>query len=376
MQNHEEELKLQVIILTAFLTAVAFLSYTPMIKAQLNWVESPGLAADYSAYYTAAYNLLFNPMRLYFRSSMQNFPVPNAQGFVYPPWFVLFVLPFSTLSFPTSEKVFALFQLCLMPVMAYLVYKLLEPKSELGYLATAFVVEMVMLEPFDSRYVGIDIWPQVLEYAPFFAALAVFPIVAVKAVTERRRWARVLLTLASVTIFVFTAGVPVAHVPRVFPVRSGAMKVGGAYGWQWVLGQSKVLELALILAALVLAKKRPDLSLPMLLLSSFDPRFTLMALPLFVYLVAKGHTTHKLIRGLIYSIVFLVVPFILYHGVLLEYISFVLQGYILAPGGGGSFVFWDYEWLIFYALLATEIVYFAKEFLDRYPAFSKKILRI
>ncbi len=56
-----------------------------------------------------------------------------------------------------------------------------------------------------------------------------------------------------------------------------------SYYWQWAEGQSKVLDTFLLLSALYLAKKdKPRLAGAMFAFASFDPRFSLLAIPLFI----------------------------------------------------------------------------------------------
>lgn len=61
--------------------------------------------------------------------------------------------------------------------------------------------------------------------------------------------------------------------------------ISEAYFWQWAEAQSKVLELVLILLSLFFGmRKRPALSGIFFGLSFFDPRFSLVAIPLFLTL--------------------------------------------------------------------------------------------
>jgi hypothetical protein len=61
--------------------------------------------------------------------------------------------------------------------------------------------------------------------------------------------------------------------------------ISEAYFWQWAEAQSKVLELALILLSFYFgARKKPVLSGIFYGLSFFDPRFSLVAIPLFIAL--------------------------------------------------------------------------------------------
>jgi hypothetical protein len=69
------------------------------------------------------------------------------------------------------------------------------------------------------------------------------------------------------------------------PLSSPQWSITVSYYWQWAEGQSKVLATFLFLLALYLAKRgSPVLSGITFALASFDPRFAVLALPLFVAL--------------------------------------------------------------------------------------------
>lgn len=81
-----------------------------------------------------------------------------------------------------------------------------------------------------------------------------------------------LLVTALVAVVVLLQPSPVPH-----------WSLSATYYWQWAEGQSKVLETFFILLSFYLGKAgRPVLSGAILALSAFDPRFTLVALPLFI----------------------------------------------------------------------------------------------
>jgi hypothetical protein len=78
------------------------------------------------------------------------------------------------------------------------------------------------------------------------------------------------------------ATVIVAIIALLLPSPSPHWSLSAAYYWQWGEGQSKVLETFLLLLSFYLGKrKKPMLSGIVFALSAFDPRFALVALPLF-----------------------------------------------------------------------------------------------
>jgi hypothetical protein len=77
--------------------------------------------------------------------------------------------------------------------------------------------------------------------------------------------------------------VVVAAIALLLPSPGPHSSLTAAYFWQWAEGQSKVLETFLLLFSFYLGKKgKPLLSGAVFALTVFDPRFTLLSLPLFV----------------------------------------------------------------------------------------------
>ena len=78
-------------------------------------------------------------------------------------------------------------------------------------------------------------------------------------------------------------GVIVTTIALLLPSPEPHSSLSVAYYWQWAEGQSKVLETFLLLFSFYLGKnERPILSGAVLALSAFDPRFTLLSMPLFI----------------------------------------------------------------------------------------------
>jgi len=135
-----------------------------------------------------------------------------------------------------------------------------------------------------------------------------------------------------------------------------------AYFWQWKEGQSKVLETLLILLSFYFAKReKPVLSGVFLGLSFFDPRFSLISLPLFL----------TFNRGRVYAVL----------------VSLVMTGIIsniplIYPAMGSGFVsmlfsaglvsgFYPYAFIPFLTVVAISIVYH-EEILAALTQFRRK----
>ncbi len=170
------------------------------------------LQKDFSAFYTAAWRLLYDPSHVYTPGNVSDGGLqttPPPESYKYLPSFLLMVLPFAVLPYQQALTAFDVLQFLLLPLVALLVYELTKEKGA----AAAVVVAVIAL---------------------------------------------------------------------LLPSPSTHWSLSAAYYWQWAEGQSKVLETFLLLLSLHLGKtKKPVLSGVVLALSAFDPRFALLALPLF-----------------------------------------------------------------------------------------------
>lgn len=173
------------------------------------------LAKDFSAYYTAAWRLLHDPTQIYIRGFLNDGEyhiLPQPETYKYLPSFLMIVAPLLLLQYQVALTAFDLLQFLLLPLMAILIYKLVEEKG----LATAIIAATLIL----------------------------------------------LLPL---------------------PIPTPHWSISASYYWQWAEGQSKVLGTFLLLLSLYLARaERPILAGVVFGFAAFDPRFALLALPLFI----------------------------------------------------------------------------------------------
>ncbi len=199
---------------------IALNLYTFMVAFPETYTPTPGinssgsiLAKDFSAYYVGAWRLWNNPSHVYTFGSLNGTePViqPYPEAYKYLPSFLLVVTPLLSLDYQQALTVFDVFQFMLLPVMAFLLYRLLGKKG----LAVTFVVTAI-------------------------AVLMPIPM---------QNWG-------------FSA----------------------SYYWQWGEGQAKVLGTVLLLLSFYFGSRgRPYLSGIAFAFGFFDPRFGLLALPLFI----------------------------------------------------------------------------------------------
>jgi hypothetical protein len=341
--------KVQMVLLAFLLVIVAAESDYYNIVHQVTYHETPYFAADFSAFYNGAWAFLNNSSQVYMPAS---YPVPHGQTFLYPPPFVVFVIPLLAYPFPTAEFLFAVAQFALLPLIALLIYLIFRPRTQIEYFVTAVVTEIALLEPFDSRYVGLSLGPQLQQFLPVLVVLPLVPYLMCESLSSRSRFvsllcAAVICGMLAWLVLGTQAGGFANYVVLSLP-----------YGTQWVLGQSKVLQLTLILLAIWLAAtNKPILSAPILLLSVFDPRFTLLALPIYLYLIIKNKAVARMLEGSAIAVLILVIPFLLYHDMYGQYASFVLSHYSLnaATLKRNPFQLWDYDWLVIYSLVVLQV---------------------
>jgi len=194
--------------------------YTFIVAYPETYAVDPGinmsggvLAKDFSAYYVGAWRLWNDPANIYTFSSLSHGEPavsPQPEAYKYLPSFLLVVSPLLSLNYQQALLAFDIFQFALLPLMAFLLYSLLEKK---GFALTFIVFVIALLLPYPSPHGGFSL----------------------------------------------------------------------SYYWQWGEGQAKVLETFLLLLSVYFGSRgRPWLSGIALAFGFFDPRFGLLAVPLFV----------------------------------------------------------------------------------------------
>lgn len=121
-----------------------------------------------------------------------------------------------------------------------------------------------------------------------------------------------------------------------------------SYYWQWTEGQCRVFETFLILWSIYGISKKSRFSGLLFALGSFDPRFTIISLPLAIYIAKKVNGTKTFVISTISSF------FILYLGSLC-YDSLAYQFYqsLLTHN---NLIFYTYELIPFFTILSLTLV--------------------
>jgi hypothetical protein len=114
------------------------------------------LAKDFSAYYIGAWRLFHDPSQVYVHGVVDDgeyliYPPPEA--YKYLPSFLVIVSPLLCLDYQQALIAFDVFQFALLPLMALLLYELLNKK---GLGLTLVVAVIVLLQPFPVPNWGIS----------------------------------------------------------------------------------------------------------------------------------------------------------------------------------------------------------------------------
>jgi hypothetical protein len=198
-----------IIVLNVYTLSLAY----PTMNQPLN-LGGADLPRDFSVYYIATWRMFHNPSQIFDTKLLNNGePVifPPITPYKYTPSFLVIISPLVNLSYYQAFWVFDAIQFVLLPLIAFLLYKLLENKH---------------------------------------------PVIALS--------------------------VLIAVLVLPYPMAGRGLSV--SYFMQWAEGQAKVLLTFLILASFYLGYKgKATFSGIVFAFGAFDPRFTLLALPLFLF---------------------------------------------------------------------------------------------
>jgi hypothetical protein len=115
------------------------------------------LPRDFSVYYLAAWRMLHNPSQIFTAGPLADGgPViyPSPTPYKYLPSFLVLISPLLTLSYYQAFWVFDAVQFALLPLMALLLYKLLEKKNPI---AALIILGAVLLLPYPMPGRGLSV---------------------------------------------------------------------------------------------------------------------------------------------------------------------------------------------------------------------------
>ncbi len=185
----------------------------PTMNHPLN-IGGADLPRDFSVYYIATWRMFHNPSQIFTTGHLADGEptiYPSLTPYKYLPSFLVLISPLINLSYYPAFWFFDAFQFALLPLMAFLLYTLLEKKNP----AIAFLIlVLVLLLPYPMPGRGLSV----------------------------------------------------------------------SYFMSWAEGQAKIFLSFLLLVSFYFGYKgRPVLSGVAFALGAFDPRFALLALPLFLF---------------------------------------------------------------------------------------------
>ena len=114
------------------------------------------LAKDFSAFYTAAWRLFYDPGQVYtpgYVNDGEFHILPQPESYKYLPSFLLIVSPFLALPYQQALTAFDVFQFLLLPLMAILIYELTKEK---GLAIAVIVAAIALLLPYPDPHWGIS----------------------------------------------------------------------------------------------------------------------------------------------------------------------------------------------------------------------------
>ncbi|MDA4112217.1 MAG: hypothetical protein OK439_06725 [Thaumarchaeota archaeon] len=241
-----------------FLNGLTLLSALPETTGTQPYCQAGGcitVARDFSAYYEGAHRFLYNPSQVYILGNVSgDTPIlPNPQNYRYSPFFLpIFIVPLTLLfSYQNALRFFDLLQFLLLPLIAYLLYE-------------------------------------------------IFLLFSPKRVMDKRTAAFLSVAL----LFVLLQ-------PLVFPLSNFTLW-SWSYWRLWEQGQARVLQTLFLVLSFYLLLKKSKFSGLAFVLSSFDPRMSILALPLMVYLGLKLKNLRQLTLSTFLSFAVIYVPTFLY----------------------------------------------------------------
>ena len=153
----------QTAIIISVAVLIALNLYTFTVAYPETYTLTPGitssgsiLAKDFSAYYVGAWRLWNNPSQVYHFGALggaEPITPPYPEAYKYLPNFLFITSPLLLLSYQQALLSFDIIQIMLLPVIAFMLYKLLEDK----HLAISMTVMVIaLLLPFPTANWGLS----------------------------------------------------------------------------------------------------------------------------------------------------------------------------------------------------------------------------
>jgi len=142
-----------VVIIAAFVLE-SFRILLEAYPVMTNGFQAPNnYGLDFGVYYNSAWRLVHNPGAIYTQTSVSGDYLNGALAtdFKYLPFFLFFILPFLVLNYTSALISWDVFQLLLMPVIGFLIYRSLRNYNVLVIVAVIWVALLQPI-PFPPHY--------------------------------------------------------------------------------------------------------------------------------------------------------------------------------------------------------------------------------
>ncbi len=283
-------------IITVILIAVALNAFTfGLAFAETFKHESGPWARDFSAYYIAEWRLFHNPTTIYYGGAEPgDYQIqPPPQTFKYTPSFLILFAPFLALSYRDALTVFDIIQFALLPALAFFVYKMVKDKNLVSGAVAAIII---LIEPLPT--------PPLNQATLNFLQYRFFSL--------------------------------------------NAQSFSPTYYIGYSLANAHVLQTVLLVGALYFAfSKRPWLSALLFALSVFDPRASLLAIPLLLWYNRKQ--IFPFVVGAVSFIAITNLPFFFYQNIGFTFLHNELSGSIVSQ-------MYPYDWIPLYAVVVLTVI--------------------
>jgi hypothetical protein len=264
------------------------------------------VARDFSAYYEGAYRFINNPSQVYHQGSVSgDYTIfPNPQYFRYSPFFLpLFIVPFVILfNYHNALIAFDSFQFALLPIIAYILFLIMK---------NAYGKNMFLRKETFALF-SVTLWFALLQ-----------PLVP---------------SVSNLTFWSWS------------------------YWRLWVEGEARVLQTLLIVLTFYLILRDSKYSGLTFVLGSFDPRMSLISLPLIFYLCRKRRNLRKFALSTLVSFVGIYVPTLLYANLGTQFFSTILIN---------DFAIYSYEWIPILTIISLAITIIYSDWIQRTRASSE-----
>jgi len=280
-----------VILVAIALNIISFCVAYPEISKP----KSATSARDFSAYYIGEYRLFHNPTNIYFDGVQPGDYqiVSQPQTFKYTPSFLILLAPFLALDYLSALTIFDFLQFALIPILAFMVYKIVKDKN---YILGAIAAAIILIQPLPT--------PSMNQPPAPLINLGLFSV--------------------------------------------NYQSFAPSYYCGYLFVNAHILQTVLLIGALYLGFiKKPWLSALLFAFGLLDPRAAIVALPLLFWY--NRQEIHQFITAATIFVLATNLPFFFYYDIGLTFLRTEVNGYVILQS-------YAYDWIPIYGVVALTVV--------------------